>query len=105
MNYFIKEYKMGMFDEYIEETILDRYGFDFEEGLSKNVEFEFETSEYNCHFIGSIYVEYYNYDSGSYYDPPDESAVVKVSGELLYSTKDFDDENEKTEDVNFEIAY
>ena len=96
---------MEMFNSYIEDYILDRYGSDFEEGWSQNVEFEFETQEYNCYFVGSLYVKYYHYDSGSYWQPPEESAVIEVTGEVSYVTKDFDDENEKTEDVNFEIVY
>lgn len=96
---------MEMFNDYIEEYILDNYGSDLEDGWSQNVEFEFNTQEYNCYFVGSFYVKDYHYDSGDYWHQSEESAVIEVTGEVSYVTKDFDDENEKTEDVNFEIKY
>lgn len=107
MNYFIKEYKMEMFNDYIKEYILDNYGSDFEEGWSQNVEFEFETSEYNCLFVGNFYVSVYSYYPGSWekYIEPESHAKVDVRGELFYSPKDFDDENEKTENIKFKISY
>lgn len=96
---------IAIFEDKIESHILDRYGSNFEEGWSQNVEFEFETQEYNCYFVGSFYVKRYYYNSGDYWHQSEESAVIEVTGEVSYVTKDFDDENEKTEYVNFEIAY
>ena len=96
---------IAIFEDKIENHILDRYGSDFEEGWSKDVEFEFETQEYVCYFMGHFYVKHYHYDSGDYWQPSEESVVIEVTGEVSYTPKDFDDENEKTEDVNFEISY
>ena len=97
----------AIFEEKIEDYIVNRYGSDFESDYSRNIEFEFETSEYNCYFVGMFNVRKFYYDPGNWgsYSPAEESATIEVSGEVTYSPKDFDDENEKTEDVNFEIAY
>lgn len=97
----------AIFEDKIKNHILDSYGCDFEEGWSRNIEFEFETSGYVCYFIGSFKVDSFYYDPGNWgsYSPPEESATIEVTGEVSYSPKDFGDENEKTEDINFEIKY
>lgn len=96
-----------IFEDKIKNHILDSYGCDFEEGWSRNIEFEFETSEYVCYFVGSFKVRSFYYDPGNWgsYSPPEESATVEVDGEVFYSPKDSDDENEKSEGINFEIKY
>lgn len=86
-------------EEYIVEYIFDKWDCDFEEGLLKNFEFEFETQEYNCFFAGMFFVKNYDYDLRN----EEELYNIEVSGELTYSPKDYDDENEKTENINFTI--
>lgn len=95
------------FEEKIEDYIVNHYGSDFESDYSRNIEFEFETSEYVCSFAGIFNVKSFYYDPGNWgsYSPPEESATIEVTGEVSYSPKDFGDENEKSEDINFEIKY
>lgn len=97
----------AIFEDYIENYVLGYYGCDFEEGWSKNIDFEFDTQEYHCIFTGHFYVSNYSYDSGSWekYIEPESHGKVNVTGEVFYSPKDFDDENEKSENINFIIDW